>query len=134
MKYNNEKKKRNVTMVKFIEIELINYIYKVLSLFERLLYTLIQGKNDYRKSNYYFKQIEEYENKMDNTKKIMNNRAKKMEELLRRKKINEDAIRKWNKIIFMPYKKVPQKYHIIRNKKEMLILKKENEMENLLLY
>lgn len=133
IQYNNEKN-RNETLKSYIEKEIINYIFKVFIVIEKLVYELIQGKNNYLSNNYYSEQIEKYENKMDTAKKIFNNRFKRNEEILRRKKINEDAIKKWNKIIFKPYQKVPIKYQIINKKTKKLLVNQENEIENLLFY
>ena len=114
IQYNNEKN-RNKTLRAHLEEELINYLYKLFIVIEKLIHELIQGRNNYLSNHYYSEQIEKYENKMDNAKKIFNIRFKRSEELLRRKKINEDAIKKWNKIIYLPYKKVPIKYKILTN-------------------
>ena len=127
-------KNRNESLKAILEKELINYIYKMLTLFERLLYELIQGKNNYLTNNYYSERIEEYENKMDNAKKIINNRFKRNEEILRRKIINEDTIKKWHKILFKPFKKVANNYQIKKTVKKRELPNQENENENLLFY
>ena len=131
-KYKNEKNK-NESLKAYLEKELINYLYKIFIWIEKLVYELIQGKNNYLSNNYYSMQIEKYENKRDIAKKIFNNKFKKNEEQLRRKKINEAAIKKWNKILFKPLKKVEMNYHIFKKTK-----KKEhfqiNEDEDLLFY
>ena len=127
-------KNRNESYKAFLEKELINYIYKMITLFERLLYELIQGKNKYLSNNYYSERIEEYENKMDNAKKIINNRFKRNEEILRKKKINEDTIKKWYKILYKPFKKVAHDYKISVKTKKQKLQNQENENENLLFY
>ena len=133
--YINEKKE-NISKRAYLEAELITYIYKILIIIEKLVHALIQGKNDYLKSNYFSERFEEYENKIDNAKKLFNNRNKKNEEILRREKVNENTIKKLSKMVYIPRKKVIEKYQLInihKVKKE----KKENEdniKENLLFY
>ena len=131
--YKNEKK-RNKTKSFFLIRELINYIFKEFTLIEKLLNELINGKNNYLKNNYYSEQIEKYENKMDIDKKNFNNIIKRYEEILRRKKINEETIKRWNKIIFMPYRKVPTKFKIKINHVKTEELNQQKENENLLFY
>ena len=116
-KYKNEKNK-NESLKAYLEKELINYLYKIFIWIEKLIYELIQGKNNYLSNNYYSMQIEKYENKRDIAKKIFNNKFKKNEELFRRKTINEEAIKKWNKIRFKPLKKVEGNYHIFKKTKK----------------
>lgn len=82
----------------YFEKEIINYIYNALTLIERLQFELINKKNEYLNNNYYQEQILEYENKMDMNKKIINNREKRMKELLRKKELFEKAIEKSNKL------------------------------------
>lgn len=133
--YINEKKE-NISKRSYLEAELITYIYKILIIIEKLVHALIQGKNDYLKSNYFSERFEEYENKIDNAKKLFNNRNKKNEEILRREKVNENTVKKLSKLVYIPRKKVIEKYQLInihKVKKE----KKENEdniKENLLFY
>ena len=131
-----KEKKENISKRAYLEDELITYIYKILMIIEKLAHALIQGKNDYLKSNYFSERFEEYENKIDNAKKLFNNRNKKNEEILRREKVNENTVKKINKMVYLPRKKVIEKYQLInihKVKKE----KKENEdniKENLLFY
>ena len=115
---------------------MINYLYKVLLLFEKLEYGLIEGKNNYLKNNYFSERIEEYENKMDNAKKLFNNRFKRDEDKLRRKKINEKTIKKWNKILFKPIRKVVENHQMLSSSQKKQIKNQENvnEIENLLFY
>ena len=133
IQYTNEKD-RNESKSSFLIRELINYIFRELILIEKFINELIHGKNNYLKNNYYSEQIEKYESKMDIDKKNFNNIIKRNEEILRRKKIDEDTIKKLNKIIFIPCRKVPKKYKIKINhiKTERQSLEKENE--NLLFY
>ena len=133
--YNTEKNRKNYKR-EYLEKELINYLYKVLLLFEKLEYGLIEGKNNYLKNNYFSERIEEYENKMDNAKKLFNNRFKRDEDKLRRKKINEKTIKKWNKILFKPIRKVVENHQMLSSSQKKQIKNQENvnEIENLLFY
>ena len=117
----------------YFEKEIINYIYNALTLIERLQFELINKKNEYLNNNYYQEQILEYENKMDMNKKIINNREKRMKELLRKKELFEKAIEKSNKTIFKPFRKVPKVYPI-KSKKALNIKDKNDENEEFLLY
>ena len=117
----------------YFEKEIINYIYNALTLIERLQFELINKKNEYLNNNYYQEQILEYENKMDMNKKIINNREKRMKELLRKKELFEKAIEKSNKIIFKPFRKVPKIYPM-KSKKALNIKDKNDENEEFLLY
>lgn len=110
--YKNEKKE-NRAKIAYLEGELINYIYKVFIIIEKLVYELIEGKNNYLKSNYFSERIEEFENKIDNAKKLFNSRNKKSEEILRREKLKENTIKKLNKIIYLTRKKIMEKYKVI---------------------
>ena len=131
--YNNEKTGQYFRR-EFLEKELINYLYRVFIIIEKLVYKLIEGKNIYLKSNYYSERIEYYENKMDNDKKICNNRFKRDEESLRRKRINEKTKKKWEKILFKPRRKVVDKVFSDTHKKQKQKQETVNEMENLLFY
>ena len=117
----------------YFEKEIINYIYNALTLIERLQFELINKKNEYLNNNYYQEQILEYENKMDMNKKIINNREKRMKELLRKKELFEKAIEKSIKIIFKPFRKVPKIYPM-KSKKALNIKDKNDENEEFLLY
>ena len=117
----------------YFEKEIINYIYNALTLIERLQFELINKKNEYLNNNYYQEQILEYENKMDMDKKIINNREKRMKELLRKKELFEKAIEKSNKTIFKPFRKVPKVYPM-KSKKALNIKDKNDENEEFLLY
>ena len=117
----------------YFEKEIINYIYNALTLIERLQFELINKKNEYLNNNYYQEQILEYENKMDMNKKIINNKEKRMKELLRKKELFEKAIEKSNKIIFKPFRKVPKIYPM-KSKKALNIKDKNDENEEFLLY
>ena len=117
----------------YFEKEIINYIYNALTLIERLQFELINKKNEYLNNNYYQEQILEYENKMDMNKKIINNREKRMKELLRKKELFEKAIEKSNKTIFKPFRKVPKVYPM-KSKKALNIKDKNDENEEFLLY
>ena len=70
---------------------------------------------------------------MDMNKKIINNREKRMKELLRKKELFEKAIEKSNKTIFKPFRKVPKVYPI-KSKKALNIKDKNDENEEFLLY
>ena len=133
--YNFENNRKNYKR-EYLEKELINYLYKVLALFEKLECGLIEGKNNYLKNNYFSERIEEYENKMDNAKKLFNNRFKRDEDKLRRKKINEKTIKKWNKILFKPIRKVVENHQMLSSSQKKKIKNEENvnEIENLLFY
>ena len=117
----------------YFEKEIINYIYNALTLIERLQFELINKRNEYLNNNYYQEQILEYENKMDMNKKIINNREKRMKELLRKKELFEKAIEKSNKTIFKPFRKVPKVYPM-KSKKALNIKDKNDENEEFLLY
>ena len=112
--YKNEKKE-NRAKITYLEGELINYIYKVFIIIEK--YELIEGKNNYLKSNYFSERIEEFENKIDGAKKLFNSRNKKSEEILRREKLKENTIKKLNKIIYLTRKKIMEKYKVINVRK-----------------
>ena len=71
---------------------------------------------------------------MDIDKKNFNNIIKRYEEILRRKKINEETIKRWNKIIFLPSRKVPTKFKIKINHVKTEGLNQQKENENLLFY
>ena len=129
--YKNEKNK-NESLKAYLEKEIINYLYKMLIWIERLVYDLIEGKNTYLTSNYYWERIEKFESKKDNTKKIFNNRSKKNEEILRREKIQSNTIKKLNKIRYKPFRKVVQNYQILKTTYKKEIQKLGNEDDNLL--
>ena len=129
--YKNEKNK-NESLKAYLEKEIINYLYKMFIWIERLVYDLIEGKNTYLTSNYYWEQIEKFESKRDNAKKIFNNRFKKNEEILRREKIQTNTIKKLNKIRYKPFRKVVQNYQILKNTHKKEIQKLGNEDDNLL--
>ena len=130
--YKNEKNENR--KIYFIR-DIISYIFKTLTLIEKIEIELIQGKNNYLKSNYYFEQILRYENKMDIDKKLFNSRAKRNEEILRREKINENTINNLNKIIYKQKRKVPPNYKIyILPKKIIKDNNEEDENENLIFY
>ena len=117
-----------------MEKEIITYIYNALILIERLGHNLLQGKNEYLQNNYYSEKIYQYENKMDMAKRLFNNKFKRNEEILRRKMINEKTIKKFNKIIFKPIKKVPQIYKMFKKVKKEQVKTKVNEYEDLIYY
>ena len=129
-------KNGKTTRLSSLEEELINYIYKVLMYYENLEFKLIQGKNQYLKSNYYSERIEEFENKIDNAKKLFNNQSKKKDEIIRREKVREKTINKLKKLIFLPMKKVANNYKIYNSHTKSNIKKNvtENEIENILFY
>ena len=134
--YKNEKNGNgNISTISYLEVELIRYIYSALIFIEKLVYSLIEGKNNYLKNNYYSEKIEEFENQIDNVKKLFNNKSKKNEEIIRREKVKEKTIKKLNKFIYLPMKKVADKYKIYTFKDNKIKKsEKENEIENLLTY
>ena len=131
--YYKKEKKENSSKRAFLENELIQYVYKVLIIIEKLALELIEGKNNYLKNNYYSERIEEFENKIDNDKKLFNNKLNKNEELIRREKIRQKTKKKLNKMIYLPRRKVAENYHFVNIKKaktqEIINIK-----ENMLFY
>ena len=127
-------KNNNTSKRHYLEKEIITYIYNALILIERLGHNLLQGKNEYLQNNYYSEKIYQYENKMDMAKRLFNNKFKRNEEILRRKMINEKTIKKFNKIIFKPIKKVPQIYKMFKKVKKEQVKTKVNEYEDLIYY
>ena len=133
--YYIKEKKENSSKRAYLENELIHYVYKVFIIIENLINELIEGKNNYLKNNYYSERIEEFENKIDNDKKLFNYKFKKNEELIRREKIKQNTKKKLNKMVYLPRRKVAANYQFINFKKA----KTENQeiiniKENMLFY
>jgi len=120
----NEPKSRR----SYFEKELINYLYNAITYIEILQCKLITKKNEYLNNNLYQDKIIEYENKMDMYKKIINNREKKNREIMLKQQMYDNMIKKSNKIIFKPFKKVPMDYQFIfKNGKNKNTKKDEDE-------
>ena len=117
----------------YFDRELINYIYIALSIIEILQCELISKKNEYLDNNYYQEQILQYENKINTTKKIINNKEKRNKDLLRKQEIYEKAIKKSNKIVFKIFRQAPRNYPF-KIKENKNIRDKENEDEEFLFY
>lgn len=132
----SKEKNLNSSMKAYLEIDLYNYLYRVFLLFEKLIYVLIQGKNDALKNNFYSEKIEEFENNKDNAKKLIN-KLKKNEEIIRREKIKENTIKKINKMLYLPRRKVASNFQFINFKTKKTSRekgKKQNIYANLLFY
>ena len=112
----------------FLDKDIINYLYKALSLIEKIHFELMTKRNEYVNNTQFHDQIIEYENKMDMIKRVNNNREKRNKEIMRKQQIYNRAIEKSNKIIFKPLRKVSNDYPVhIRNKKNINNIEIENE-------
>ena len=125
----NEPKSRR----SYFEKELINYLYNAISYIELLLCSLINKKNEYLENSLYKDKIIEFINKMDMAKKIINNREKRNKEFMLKQQMYENMIKKSNRIIFKPFRKVSMNYQFyFKNGKN--INDKKNEDEEFLFY
>ena len=102
-------------------IDTFKYIDTSIILVENLFTGLITKRNEIKKDVESYEKLAEIENKMDMIKKFEKSKNKRIEEMKKRNILNENMIKKMNKIFYKPIKPVAQRFNFsvkrIKNKK-----------------